>query len=106
MVKKKRKIKLVSWNVNGLRAVFKKEFVKFYSNYNCSQEIDSMVIFNFLVDNDVYNLIRTLRKNELTVNDCLSYLNNREELFEELLEKKNYIRSNGKRISVYRYSVY
>jgi len=67
---------------------FKKELVKFYSSYNCSKEIDSMVIVNFLIDNDVYNLIKTLRKNELTVNDCLSYLNNREELFEELLEKK------------------
>jgi len=67
---------------------YKKEFVKFYSSYNCSQEIDSMVIVNFLIDNDVYNLIRTLRINELSVNDCLTRLNNREELFEELLEKK------------------
>ncbi len=74
---------------------FKKEFVKFYSSYNCSQEIDSMVIVNFLIDNDVYNLIRTLRKNELTVNDCLSYLNNREELFEELLEKKIIFEAKG-----------
>jgi len=67
---------------------YKKEFVKFYSSYNCSQEIDSMVIVNFLIDNDAYNLIRALRINELTVNDCLTRLNNREELFEELLEKK------------------
>jgi hypothetical protein len=67
---------------------FKDEFVKFYSNYNCSQEIDSKAIVNFLSDNDVYNLIRTLRKKELSVNDCLSCLNNRVELFEELLEKK------------------
>jgi len=74
---------------------FKKEFVKFYSSYNCSQEIDSMVIFNFLVDNDVYSLIKTLRKNELTVHDCLNYLNNREELFEELLEKKIIFEAKG-----------
>jgi len=74
---------------------FKKEFVKFYSSYNCSQEIDSMVIFNFLVDNDVYSLIKTLRKNELTVHDCLNYLNNREELFEELLEKNIIFEAKG-----------
>ena len=74
---------------------FKKEFVKFYSNYNCSQEIDSKVILNFLIDNEVFNLIRALRKNEITVNDCLSCLNNREELFEELLEKKIIFEAKG-----------
>ncbi len=74
---------------------YKEEFVKFYSSYNCSQEIDSMVIINFLIDNDVYNLIRTLRINELTVNDCLTCLNNREELFEELLEKKIIFEAKG-----------
>jgi hypothetical protein len=74
---------------------FKKEFIKFYSKYNCSQEIDSKVILNFLLDNDVCNLIRALRKNEITVNDCLSCLNNREELFEELLEKKIIFEAKG-----------
>jgi len=74
---------------------FKDEFVKFYSNYNCNQEIDSKVIVRFLGDNDVYNLIRTLRKNELTVNDCLNCLNNREDLFEELLEKKIIFEAKG-----------
>ena len=74
---------------------FKKEFIKFYSKYNCSQEIDSKVILNFLLDNDVCNLIRALRKNVITVNDCLSCLNNREELFEELLEKKIIFEAKG-----------
>ena len=74
---------------------FKKEFIKFYSKYNCNQEIDSKVILNFLLDNDVCNLIRALRKNEITVNDCLSCLNNREELFEELLEKKIIFEAKG-----------
>lgn len=74
---------------------FKKEFIKFYSSYNCSQEIDSKVIVNFLSDNNVYNLIRTLRKKELTVNDCLNCLNNREDLFEELLERKIIFEAKG-----------
>ncbi len=74
---------------------FEEEFVNFYSNYNCNQEIDSKIIINFLIDNDVYNLIRTLRKNELTVNECLNFLNNREELFEELLEKKILFEARG-----------
>ena len=75
---------------------FNSDFIKFYSNYNCSQEIDSNAIVKFLSDTDVYNLIRTLRKNELTVNDCLNCLNNREELFEELLEKKIIFEAIGK----------
>lgn len=74
---------------------FKKEFIKFYSSYNCNQEIDSKVILNFLIDNDISNLIRALRKNEITVNDCLNCLNNREELFEELLEKKIIFEAKG-----------
>jgi len=74
---------------------FREEFVKFYSSYNCSQEIDSKVIANFLIDNDVYNLIRTLRKKEISVNDCLNSLNNKEELFEELLEKKIIFEAKG-----------
>lgn len=74
---------------------FKKEFIKFYSSYNCNQEIDSKVILNFLIDNDISNLIRALRKNKITVNDCLNCLNNREELFEELLEKKIIFEAKG-----------
>ncbi|MFX0077034.1 MAG: hypothetical protein ACFE96_16430, partial [Candidatus Hermodarchaeota archaeon] len=75
---------------------FKEEFVNFYSSYNCSPELDSKVIMNFLSDNAVYNLIRTLRKNELTVHDCLNSLDNREELFEELLENKIIFEALGK----------
>jgi len=74
---------------------FKKEIVKFYTNYNCSQEIESKLIVSLLIDSDVQNLIKTLRKNELTVNDCLNLLNNREDLFEELLEKKIIFEAKG-----------
>ncbi|MFX0047036.1 MAG: hypothetical protein ACFE8G_02600 [Candidatus Hermodarchaeota archaeon] len=74
---------------------FKNEFIKFYSSYNCSQEIDSKAIVNFLSDNDVYNLIKALRKDKLTVHDCLNCLNNREDLFEELIEKKFIFEANG-----------
>jgi hypothetical protein len=75
---------------------FKEEFAKFYSNYNCNKEVDSKILINLLSDNAVYNLIRTLRKNELTVNECLNCLNNREELFEDLLENKIIFEALGK----------
>lgn len=81
---------------NTIANKFKEEFVNFYSNYNCNKEIDSKIIINFLIDNGVYNLISTLRKNVLTVNECLTCLNNREELFEELLEKKILFEAKGK----------
>jgi len=74
----------------------KEEIVNFYYTYNCSQEIDSKAIANFLIDNGVYNLLRTLRENHITVNECLNCLNNRQELFEELLEKKILFEAKGK----------
>jgi len=74
---------------------FEKEIIKFYSNYNCSQEIESKLIVSLLIDRDVYNLIKALRKSELTVNDSLNLLNNREDLFEELLEKKIIFEAKG-----------
>jgi len=74
---------------------FKKEFVELFSNYNCSQEIENKEIINFLIDRDVFNLIKTLRKKELTVNESINILSNKEELFEELLEKKFIFEAKG-----------
>ncbi len=74
---------------------FKKEFVKLFSNYNCSQEIENKEIINFLIDRDVFNLIKALRKKELTVNESINILSNNEELFEELLEKKLIFEAKG-----------
>jgi len=74
---------------------FKKEIIEFYANYNCSQEIESKLIVSLLIDSDVYNLIKVLRKNELSVNDSFNLLNNREDLFEELLEKKIIFEAKG-----------
>jgi len=74
---------------------FRKEIIKFYTNYNCSEEIESKLIVSLLIDSDVYNLIKALRKSELTVNDSLNLLNNREDLFEELLETKIIFEAKG-----------
>ena len=74
---------------------YKKEFVKLFSNYNCSQEIENKEVINFLIDKDVFNLIKALRKKELTVNESINILSNKEELFEELLEKKFIFEAKG-----------
>ncbi len=74
---------------------YKKEFIKFYSKYNCSQELENKAIINFLVDKDVYLLIKNLRNTNLSVNDCLSLLNNRQDLFDELMDKKIIFEAKG-----------
>lgn len=74
---------------------YKKEFVKFYSNYDCSREIEDKALINFLIDRDIYHLIKELRRNYLSVNECLNYLITKEELFEELIEKKILFEAKG-----------
>ncbi|MFX0032733.1 MAG: hypothetical protein ACFE8E_06420 [Candidatus Hodarchaeota archaeon] len=74
---------------------YKKEFAKFYSRYNCSQELENKTILNFLIDRDVYLLMKNLRNTNLSVNACLSLLNNRQDLFDELLEKKIIYEAKG-----------
>ena len=74
---------------------YKKEYTKFYANYDSGKEIESKRLFNFLLDKDVYELIKSLRKTDLSVNDCLIILNNKEELFSELLDEKIIFESKG-----------
>jgi len=74
---------------------YKKEFVRFYSNYNYNQEIEHKDIINYLLDSEVYGLIKELRKKDISVNECLNLLNNKEELFDELLEKKYIFEAKG-----------
>ena len=74
---------------------FENAFLKFYGNYKCSQEIESKLFLNLLIDITVRNLVKALRKSELSVNDSLNLLNNREDLFEELLEKKIIFEAKG-----------
>ncbi|MFX1233743.1 MAG: hypothetical protein ACFFBY_04205, partial [Promethearchaeota archaeon] len=74
---------------------YKKEFVKFYSHYNCSQELENKTILNILIEKDVYLLMKNLRNTSLSVNECLSLLNNRQDLFDELLEKRIIFEAKG-----------
>ena len=52
MAKKKKKIKLVSWNVNGLRAVYKKGFLSWLQKCGadivCLQEIKIQNVKNMV----------------------------------------------------------
>ena len=75
---------------------YKRELENFYYNYDIVFEIENKTIIqSVLLDKDVFSLIKTLRERNLSVNDCLNILNNREELFNELLDKKFIYESKG-----------
>ncbi|MHA1670679.1 MAG: hypothetical protein ACTSV5_08870 [Promethearchaeota archaeon] len=74
---------------------YQQELIQFFSNYEFTKEIQSKFLTGFLIDKDIYNLIKELRHRSFTVNECLNYLNNKEDLFTELLEKKIIFEAKG-----------
>ena len=67
---------------------YQQELIQFFSNYEYTKEIQDKSLTGFLIDKDIYNLIKELRNKSFTVNECLNSLNNKEDLFTELLEKR------------------
>ncbi|MHA1750177.1 MAG: hypothetical protein ACTSYF_16220, partial [Promethearchaeota archaeon] len=74
---------------------YQQELIQFFSNYEYTKEIQSKSLTGFLIDKDIYNLIKELRHRSFTVNECLNSLNNKEDLFTELLEKKIIFEAKG-----------
>ncbi|MHA2036730.1 MAG: hypothetical protein ACW98X_09875 [Promethearchaeota archaeon] len=75
---------------------YKRELENFYFNYDIIFEIENKTIIqSVLLDKDVFTLIKILRERSITVNDCLNSLNNREELFDDLLNKKFIYETKG-----------
>jgi len=74
---------------------YKQELIQFFSNYEFAKEIQDKYLTGFLIDKDIYNLIKELRHRSFTVNECLNSLNNKEDLFAELLEKKIIFEAKG-----------
>jgi hypothetical protein len=74
-----------------------KELLKsyYFDYYNLSDFENKTIIQTVLFNKDVFSLIKTLRERNLTVNECLSILNNKEELFDELLELKFIYETKG-----------
>lgn len=61
----------------------------YYLEYNTISDIENKIIIQtVLLNKDVFLLIKTLRETHITISDCLTILNNKEELFNELIEKK------------------
>ena len=68
----------------------------FYFNYDGVPEIENKTVIHLLVNNhEVYNLLKALREQNLSVNQCLNILDNDEDLFSEILEKQIIFESKG-----------
>jgi hypothetical protein len=75
---------------------YKRELENFYYNYDIAYEIENKTIIqSVLLDKDVFSMIKSLREKKVTVNECLNILNNREELFNDLLDKKFIYETKG-----------
>lgn len=75
---------------------YKEELKNFFSSYDNLSDIENRTIIQtVLLDKDVFSLIKTLRERSVSVNDCLNILNNKQELFNELLEKKFIYEAKG-----------
>ena len=74
---------------------YKNELVRLFSRYDFNEEIKNKSLTGFLIDKDVYRLIKLLRTKNVSVNECLSILNNREDLFSDLLDSKILFEAKG-----------
>ncbi|MFX0073272.1 MAG: hypothetical protein ACFFAO_19505 [Candidatus Hermodarchaeota archaeon] len=90
------KIKEIGQNNREIIKDFEKEIKIFFSSYDCISEIENKNILNLLIHQNVYSLIQKLRNETLSVTNCLDILNNNEDLFNELLEKKIIYEAKGK----------
>ncbi len=75
---------------------YQENIKNFYFDYDKIIEVESKTIIQtILLDKDVFTLIKTLRERNLSVNECLNILNNKEGLFNELLNKKFIYEAKG-----------
>ncbi|MFX1410817.1 MAG: hypothetical protein ACFFA6_10710 [Promethearchaeota archaeon] len=75
---------------------YKKFLIKFYVNYDAVADIKNKTILQTVIlDKDVFSLLKTLREKRLSVDECLNILNNKEDLFMELIEKQFIYEAKG-----------
>jgi len=75
---------------------YQENIKNFYFDFDKIIEVESKTIIQtILLDKDVFTLIKTLRERNLSVNECLNILSNKEGLFNELLNKKFIYEAKG-----------
>jgi len=75
---------------------YKQKLIDFYSTYDCISEIENKSILTLFMDKEVYELVKNLRRNVISVSTSLDILNNKEDLFNELLDKKIIYEAKGR----------
>lgn len=61
--------------------------IEFFNDYDCTREDDTNMILMFLLNKNVYLLLKELRVKPLPISQALNILNNNEDLMNELLEQ-------------------
>lgn len=75
---------------------YKESLKNYYLDYyNISDFENKTIIQTVLFNKDVFHLLKMLREKRVTVNDCLNILKNKEELFNELLDKNFIYEAKG-----------
>jgi len=62
--------------------------IEFFKTYDCTREEDTNMILMFLLNKNVYLLLKELRIKPIPISNALNILNNNEELLNELLEQE------------------
>ncbi|MGV9172024.1 MAG: hypothetical protein ACOC35_05600, partial [Promethearchaeia archaeon] len=86
----------ISADDGELYETYTNEFQAFYKNFDCASEIENKRILNFLMDTAVFSLIKRLRNEVLTVNECHNILNNRQEILDDLININYVFEAQGK----------
>ena len=72
-----------------------KKLNEFFTNFDIISEIKNNSLYTLFFDETTYNLIRILRKKSITIEEALSLLENKQEIFEDLLDKEIIIERKG-----------
>ncbi|TFG05029.1 MAG: hypothetical protein EU539_09870, partial [Promethearchaeota archaeon] len=74
---------------------YKKELMDFFNSYDCISDLENKTIINLLINKKMRTLLEKLRKGPMSVTNCLDILNNNEDLFNELIEKRIIYETKG-----------
>jgi len=74
---------------------YKEKLYNFFHHYECADDMEVENVKKFLLDKTIYNLLKKLRESPLTVRESINQLNNRDDLFSELIENNLIYENQG-----------
>ncbi|MBD3342277.1 MAG: hypothetical protein GF353_24465 [Candidatus Lokiarchaeota archaeon] len=82
-------------NDTDAKLSFNNKVNDFFAGYDVISEKEKKDIIKFLIYPEIHNILEKLREGSVSVSECLEILNNKEELFSELLSKHFVFESKG-----------